>query len=293
MQKINLTNLLFLIFILFGCNTTDKTVSTTTNVTGTTSTTIKYEKVIIYGDTRTNDNIHSQVTEQIYLKKADTIFHLGDFVEDGTNIDLWLNFNNISRKIRENTKFYTIIGNHDNTDKSKLYFLNFNLPENKKYYSHKINDLFFIILDSSYTSIEPASEQYNWLLDQLKSNTSYFMIVLLHHPIYNTGAHSNDLNVTMLKETLPVLFQKYNVKIVFSGHDHNYEKSFYNNIYYVVTGGGGAPLQNQIKNESYSQNFLSTYNFCEIVNSKDKVDIFVYDISGKVIDKIEISRTGY
>ncbi|MFW5740881.1 MAG: metallophosphoesterase family protein, partial [Myxococcota bacterium] len=37
-------------------------------------------------------------------------------------------------------------------------------------------------------------------------------------------------------------FEQYHVDIVFSGHDHCYERSTVNGVKYVVTGGGGAPL---------------------------------------------------
>ena len=30
--------------------------------------------------------------------------------------------------------------------------------------------------------------------------------------------------------------------MVFSGHDHDYERSLINDVTYIVSGGGGAPL---------------------------------------------------
>ncbi|MGA3242867.1 MAG: hypothetical protein ABSG03_42035 [Bryobacteraceae bacterium] len=38
------------------------------------------------------------------------------------------------------------------------------------------------------------------------------------------------------------LFEKYRVTAAFFGHDHNHQHYLKNDIHYVITGGGGAPL---------------------------------------------------
>ena len=35
------------------------------------------------------------------------------------------------------------------------------------------------------------------------------------------------------------LFEQYGVDVVFNGHDHHYERSYKDGVYYIVTGGGG------------------------------------------------------
>ena len=44
--------------------------------------------------------------------------------------------------------------------------------------------------------------------------------------------------------TSPRLHRKADV--LFSGHNHFYERSKYNGVHYIVTGGGGAPLHTPI-----------------------------------------------
>ena len=47
----------------------------------------------------------------------------------------------------------------------------------------------------------------------------------------------------VVRSDLVPLFEKYDVQMVFSGHDHDYERGTVNGIKYVVTGGGGERLR--------------------------------------------------
>ena len=63
-------------------------------------------------------------------------------------------------------------------------------------------------------------------------------IAYFHHPLYgNAGRHGANVDLRVLLEPLLV---KYGVQVVFSGHDHVYERlKPQRGIYYFVTGSGG------------------------------------------------------
>ena len=85
------------------------------------------------------------------------------------------------------------------------------------YYSFKKNDVAFFVLDSSY--MDPA--QLDWLEKQLRDSNATWKICYFHHPLYSDGkAHGPDLD---LRSVLVPLFQKYQVNVVFAGHEHFYE----------------------------------------------------------------------
>jgi predicted phosphodiesterase len=112
-------------------------------------------------------------------------------------------------------KFYASLGNHDNPDEP-LYKL-FNMG-GKRYYSFKKNDVAFFALDSTYMN----PEQLSWLEEQLRNSTAAWKICYFHHPLYSDGKyHGPDLD---LRSALVLLFQKYRVNVVFSGHEHVYER---------------------------------------------------------------------
>jgi len=130
-------------------------------------------------------------------------------------------------------KFYASLGNHDSRE--QRYYKPFNM-NGKLYYSLKApqQSVRFFAFESTYP--EPA--QLAWLEDELKGAKEDWKIVFFHHPLYSSGErHGSD---TQLRDMLEPLFVKYNVSIVFTGHDHFYERvKPQKGILYFVTGSGG------------------------------------------------------
>src|SRR6266850_835596 len=76
----------------------------------------------------------------------------------------------------------------------------------------------FFALDSNYMD----DKQLFWLDEQLVASGSDWKICFFHHPPYSSGeAHGSDL--TLRNQVEPV-FVKYGVNVVFTGHEHFYER---------------------------------------------------------------------
>jgi predicted MPP superfamily phosphohydrolase len=141
-------------------------------------------------------------------------------------------------------KFYASLGNHD--AREQRYYKLFNM-DGKLYYSFKPDkqSVRFFALESTY--LDP--EQVAWLEKELKDSTSNWKIPYFHHPPYSSGdRHGSD---TRLREVLEPLFIKYNVSVVFTGHDHFYERvKPQNAITYFVVGSGGQLRKGNIDTNS-------------------------------------------
>lgn len=210
------------------------------------------------------------------------VFNTGDLVTDGSSADQWATFNNITAELRETVPYYPALGNHDLPP--ELFLSNFDLPNNERWYSVDMEGLLFVILDTS-SPIDQASEQYSWLHSLLQNATDNFVAIAFHYPLLSTGLHGDELG---LGPILMPLFEKYDVDIVFSGHDHDYERSYREGIYYVVTGGGGAPLREQAATNEYSQVFAKTYSFCTLSVNTDNVTIKTFDLRNGLIDEFTL-----
>lgn len=85
------------------------------------------------------------------------------------------------------------------------------------------------IVVSAYSSMEPESTQYEWLVKELASvnrTETPWVLVSMHVPFYNTfDAHHRDLQVIAAQEHLEPLFVKYTVNMVFTGHIHAYQRT--------------------------------------------------------------------
>jgi predicted phosphodiesterase len=241
--------------------------------------------LVVFGDTRSGHDAHRAVIDQIRTFQPTAVIHVGDLVNNGWSTADWDSFNAIEGSLIDETDFYPALGNHEY--QSDLYFDNFTLPNNEQWYSVDYNGVHFIVLNSC-VDLGPSSGQYGWLLADLAAvdQATNFVAVVLHHPPYSTGQHAED--EAGLRETLVPLLELYEVDVVFAGHDHDYERSFCGDIYYVVTGGGGAPLRDQARSHPCSQLFLSVYHFCKLSAFPDRLVISVYDIDRELIDSFSL-----
>ena len=81
-------------------------------------------------------------------------------------------------------------------------------------------------------------KQLDWLDAALKESREDWKIPYFHHPLYsNASRHGSSVDLRLLLEPI---FLKYGVQVVFSGHDHVYERlKPQKGIYYFVSGAAG------------------------------------------------------
>ena len=97
------------------------------------------------------------------------------------------------------------------------------------YYSFVYGPTKHIII-SAYSSMEPESTQYKWVVNELESidrEVTPWVIVSLHTPIYNTfSLHGHDPQIFAAKEHMEPLWVKHHVNVIFTGHIHAYQRTF-------------------------------------------------------------------
>jgi predicted phosphodiesterase len=128
-------------------------------------------------------------------------------------------------------QFYASLGNHD--DQNERFYKNFNM-NGDRYYTFKKGNARFFALDSNYMD----KDQVAWLEKQLAASGSDWKIAFFHHPLYSTGGtHGPSLD---LRAVLEPIFVKYDVSVVFAGHEHFYERiKPQHGIEYFISGAGG------------------------------------------------------
>jgi|GEM_PF-2311206 len=242
--------------------------------------------IAVYGDSRTNHDAHRAVVSQFMKARPKIVFHTGDLVENGDDSALWVIFNSITAPVRAMAPMYPALGNHDK--QSRFFFDDFTLPNNEQWYTVDADRCHFIVLNSCVAT-DTASEQYQWLAADLNhiADSVKFVIAVFHHPPYSNGTHAEDEKG--LRNTWVPLFQKHGVNIVFNGHDHNYQRAFCGQIYYIVAGGGGAPLYDASRQTPCNQVFKKSYHFCLLSVPSDRLIVHTYDSTGEIIDRFEVS----
>jgi hypothetical protein len=76
-------------------------------------------------------------------------------------------------------------------------------------------------------------------------------IAYMHHPIFNAGPRHREENNEVRFRHFVDLFEKSGVRVVFHGHEHNFQMSAANQrsrgIRFVVTGAGGELRKGDIR----------------------------------------------
>lgn len=240
--------------------------------------------IAIYSDSQ-NDTVHQKIVNDILSHHPDYVFHGGDLVNDGNSQSQWNTFNAITAQLRAEALFYPALGNHEMN--SPLYYNNFELPNNERWYSVDTEYFHFIILDSN-TAMGAGSEQYAWLVNDLQNadENNKFIFVVFHHPIYTSRSYSDDADKV---NNLVPLFETYGVDAVFNGHVHSYERLVNDNVLYFITGSAGGTLRDKVRTHPYSKFFLKTYGYFIIKFLDGNMILTFYDDNNNLIDQIRLT----
>ena len=232
----------------------------------------------VYGDSRWGKRVHERIVEMV--KGIPFLFNLGDIVNSDVNDSDWEDFFDVIG--RYDGILFTARGNHD----AGLRYNRFLYPN---VYSVRIGRIRFLVLDSN--SILFKSDLESLLRSHLEEDT--FKIVMFHHVVFSCGPHGGDLD-TLLRRGVHDIIKGMGVRLVFTSHDHNYQRLERDGVTYIVTGGGGAALYG-LKYEDCGAKLISycrCHNFVVGRVEGNVLSFSVYNLKGEKIDgfSFEIGR---
>jgi 3',5'-cyclic AMP phosphodiesterase CpdA len=248
-------------------------------------------KYAAFGDNGTGEQPEYDVANQMDLWHRrfpfDMVIMLGDNMYGSQRpVDFERKFERPYKPLLEaGVKFYASLGNHDRTTNDM--YESFNMG-GRRYYTYARNNVRFFVIDSNY--LEPA--QLVWLEAALKDANEAWKIAYFHHPLYSDGGrHGSEVD---LRVRLEPLFVKYGVNVVYSGHDHIYERiKPQKGIVYFVAGSGGELRQGDLKRSALTAaGFDQDRSF--MLNEIAGDDLFFQVVSrtGKTVDRGVIHREG-
>lgn len=240
-------------------------------------------RFVVFGDTRTQHDVHRRVVQGILAQQPDFVLHTGDLVEYGAEKGQWDIFFEIEGELMGQSPLFPVLGNHEGNHRH--YFDLFHLPGNERWYAFDYGNARFIGLEvDGFADYTPCSEQYLWLQEMLTTNSRKWLFVYFHIPPYTSTQDSHEESV---RQALTPLFERYGVDMVFSGHKHNYERNEVGDITYIVTGGGGAPLYSMHQREATQVAFAMAYHFVLVEVDGARLKVTAISDSGEVLDAFE------
>ena len=201
---------------------------------------------------------------------GDNIYHRGDDAEtqSGDEDDDWyLTFYEPYRYLLDHLPLYPAAGNHDGADTEasddrEQLADNFHLDarfgprvasgraelETGLFYALRIGGLLEIVcIDTSWAE-EGGGHDFDreqsqrWLADAMPPGGGegpfpVWRIPFCHHPAYCAGPHHENM-VTQIEHVVP-FFRRAGVRLVLSGHEHNFQHGRVDGVDYVISGAAG------------------------------------------------------
>jgi predicted MPP superfamily phosphohydrolase len=236
-------------------------------------------KFAVIGDNGTGEPPQYDVARQMVSSRSsfpfDFVLMLGDNMYGSQKAqDFVMKFERPYGPLLEaGVHFYAALGNHDQpTNRS---YSSFNMA-GERYYTFARPPARFFILDTNLMD----RAQLEWIENALERAAEPWKIVYFHHPIYSDGdRHGSNVDMRVLLEPLLV---RHGVTVVFSGHEHIYERTVpQKGITYFIEGSSG-----QLRKGGVTPSALTAASFAD-----DRTFMLV-EVSGDQLFFQTISRTG-
>lgn len=231
------------------------------------------------------DAVAAAIEDQSANDRYDILMLLGDNVYpsgDPDRIEETV-FGPFGPVLDRGTDLFAILGNHDDTEgtgDAQLEALG--MPD--RWYAVRRGDVLGIALDST----DPTNpEQLAWLEETLAATDAPWRMVGLHHPPYSSGLHGSS---TQVREAFVPIFERYGVQIVFSGHEHDYQRTDpIDGITYVVSGAGSRTRRTGV--DDFTAVAWSTHHYIDLNVYADRVLLRAIDQDGDQFDEAVIPRS--
>lgn len=243
----------------------------------------------VIGDTGTGGTAQYEVAQRIveYRQKFpfDFVVMVGDNIYGGESPkDFQVKFEIPYKPLLDGgVKFYAALGNHDNVNQRSYKFFNMN---GAQYYTFRKGNVRFFALDSNY--MDP--KQLAWLEQELKASGSDWKVCYFHHPLYSSGKKHG--SATELRLLLEPIFVKYGVQVVFSGHEHVYERvKPQQGVQYFTEGASAKLMARSLQATSFkAAGFDTDYSFMLVEITGDELYFQTISRTGATVDSGVIRR---
>jgi 3',5'-cyclic AMP phosphodiesterase CpdA len=256
-------------------------------------------KFAVIGDSGQWSDAQRQTAAQLAAERANHPFELvlmlGDNnYGDGSPESFRVRFEEPYRPLVDaGVKFYAARGNHD-ADGQWQYPL-FNMGGHRYYTFQRkagvlpplAGDLVqFFALDS----VNLDAGQLSWFDRQLSESKAEWKVVFFHHPIYSSGRYA--LSSAARRSTLEYALIEHQVDVVFSGHEHAYERMApQSGVMYFIAGASGSVRVGDLRPSPYqAKGYDRDLSFMLIEIAGDALYFRAVNRLGETIDGGKIVR---
>jgi len=180
-------------------------------------------------------------------------------------------------------RFYGALGNHDKPE--NRFYPGFNMG-GERFYTFVRQNVRFVVLDTNV--LDP--KQLAWTDETLRDSHEPWKIAYFHHPLYSDGGrHGSDVELRVVLEPLLV---KHGVSVVFTSHDHIYQRiKPQKGITYFVEGSSGRFRKGDLEPSTMTAaGFDQDRTFMLVEIAGDQMIFRTISRTGTTVDSGVISR---
>jgi 3',5'-cyclic AMP phosphodiesterase CpdA len=246
-------------------------------------------KFAAIGDNGTGDRPQYEVAQQMEKVRAafpfELVIMLGDNVYGSQEAaDLVKKFQQpYGPLLAAGVTFHASLGNHDRPENVSYKPFNMN---GSRYYTFARKNVRFFALDTT----QMDAKQVAWLDAALQDAKEDWKVCYFHHPLYsNARRHGSSVDLRVILEPI---FVKHAVNVVFSGHDHVYERlKPQKGISYFVSGAAGQLRRGNMRpTEQTAAAFDQDQSFMVVEILRDEMHFRAISRAGKTVDAGVIHR---
>ena len=113
--------------------------------------------------------------------------------------------------------------------------------------------------------------------------------MVVHHGPWSSGPNGN--NARLHEAGIIPLLAAHKVDLIISGHDHIYERGWAEGLAYLVSGGGGAPLDAIASRLPQARKVESVRHFVDVSVSAASMQIVAVRSDGSTIERCALSKS--
>lgn len=269
---------------------------------------------VVAGDTGRGGRTQFDVAQQMQAvhPPADFVLHTGDVVyPDGARHRYEARFFAPYQQIIARIPFWPSLGNHDVEGRgpgppyaAHGYLEVFELPENgppglpaEMSYWFDYADCRVVVIDSNLNADLLRAHVAPWAREVLAASGPRWRFAVLHHPPYTGGKYGDDRR---LQDILVPVFDDTGVDVVFTGHDHNYQRigplrsgqPAEDGTLYIISGAGGARLYNIKEHGTTALRASddSIHSFTHVIVETDSLELHQIDRFGRTLDSFRFPK---
>jgi predicted phosphodiesterase len=249
-------------------------------------------RFIVYGDSRTQVNIHRRLVEQMMKHDVAFIVNGGDLVSRGDDYQQWgPQFFAPLKGLMERVPIYIAKGNHEGSNGTYEKLLV--PPGAGNDFGLDYGPLHYFCADNVSRGVD-HERLVAHIAEDAGASAARWKFVSYHVPSVNFGGHWSNWRQA---EALPA-FADAGIDFVITGHSHQYERfrpaepaGQGHCVTYITAGGGGAPLY-PVEPSAHHAYAQAIYHFCLFHIKGDRLTMDTIDAEGQVIDHLEITKRG-